>query len=418
MWNPLLSAVTDVFSGPILDDMVSEVDMGRLAMTCHFSLDVLCMEMHQPHDFLPQVLCLDWLIPANEVAKACVPPEPVKCVQILFRGGHGLGVWDIEPHMTLAQWFSGGKQGGSLDGYFSTIGGRILNSEAEVCNLGLGNLSEVVFHGRLRGGSFAGMGQGGGVPGTAEFGQWTCSNCGKKDCWSTRYSCYRCGCPRYFDVTRVEQMHAGQGKVGGMAGFHGPGVGAGMSGVRLVGALGRDQTYVSSGNPSYRKNNGRRGGAREGGVPGAGVGPGSGGNRVNFQEDIEQDGVPLPKSGVGIDAPNGAQTEASKTQRDRIIEAVEVLRLLLGQGVCSQIENLIQEHIPPLPKVTPPHSPTELERAQHLAKLLEDKARLEKKIQGEEEMVSKARLAVSKAEDDLSISQQELRTHFSNRCSS
>ena len=48
-------------------------------------------------------------------------------------------------------------------------------------------------------------------------------------------------------------------------------------------------------------------------------------------------------------------------------------------------------------------------RAQHLAKMLEDKARLEKKIQGEEEKVSKARLAVSKAEDDLSISQQELR---------
>ena len=71
-------------------------------------------------------------------------------------------------------------------------------------------------------------------------------------------------------------MHsAGQGKRGGMAGFHGQGVGAGTSGVRLVGALGWDQTYVSTGNPSYRKSNGRRGGAREGAVPGAGVGPGS-----------------------------------------------------------------------------------------------------------------------------------------------
>ena len=218
------------------------------------------------------------------------------------------------------------------------------------------------------------------------------------------------GAHRYFDVTGVGQVHsAGQGKGGGMAGFHGPGVGAGMSGVRLVGALGRDQTYVSLGNPSYRKNNGRRGGAREGAVPGAGVGPGSGGNRVKFQEGLEQDGVPLPKSGVGMDAPNGAQAGSGKTQRDKIIEAVEVLRLLLGQGVCSQVEDLIQEHIPPPPKVTPPHSPTELERAQQLAKLLEDKARLEKKIQGQEEQVSKARLAVSKAEDDLSISQQELR---------
>ena len=43
----------------------------------------------------------------------------------------------------------------------------------------------------------------------------------------------------------------------------------------------------------------------------------------------------------------------------RLIEAVEVLRLLLGQGVCSQVEDLIQDHIPPPPKVTPPHSPTE-----------------------------------------------------------
>ena len=53
---------------------------------------------------------------------------------------------------------------------------------------------------------------------------------------------------------------------------------------------------------------------------------------------------------------NGAQANSGKTQRDKIIEAVEVLRLLLGQGVCSQVEDLIQEHIPPslpLPKVTP-----------------------------------------------------------------
>ena len=98
-----------------------------------------------------------------------------------------------------------------------------------------------------------------------------------------------------------------------------------------------------------------------------------------------------------------------KSQRDKIIEAVQVLKLLLGQEVCSQVEDLIQDHIPALPKVTPPHSPTELERAQHLAKLLEDKAKLEKKIQGEEEKVSKAKLAVAEAEDDLSISQQELR---------
>ena len=271
MWNPLLGAMADVFAGPVLDDMVSEVDMGRVALTCHFSLDVLCSEMHQPHVFFPQVLSLDVLIPVNEVRKACGIPEPAKSVQILFRCGHDLGVWDLEAHTTLSQWFSGGKRGEGQDGYFSTIGGRILNSEAEVCALGLWHL-----------GSFTGM-SGGCVPGTGEFGQWTCSNCGKSDCWSTRYSCYRCGCPRYFDVAGVGQGYSGrQGKGGGMAGFHGQGVGAGMSGVRLVGALSRDQTYVSTGNPSYRKGNGRRGGAREGAVPGAGVGLGSGGNRVSW----------------------------------------------------------------------------------------------------------------------------------------
>ena len=124
-----------------------------------------------------------------------------------------------------------------------------------------------------------------------------------------------------------------------------------MSGVRLVCALGRDQTYVSTGNPSYRKGNGRRGGAREGAVPGAGVGPGSGGNR--FQEVLEQDGVPAARSGVGVKGPDGAQAGPGKTQRQKIFEAVEALRLLLEQGVCSQVEDLIQEHILPHPKVTP-----------------------------------------------------------------
>ena len=69
------------------------------------------------------------------------------------------------------------------------------------------------------------------------------------------------------------------------------------------GALGRNQTYVSTGNPSFRKNNGRRGGAREGAVLGAGVGPGSGGNRVRFLGELEQVGVPANKRGVGTEVP-------------------------------------------------------------------------------------------------------------------
>ena len=61
-------------------------------------------------------------------------------------------------------------------------------------------------------------------------------------------------------------------------------------------------------------------------------------------------GVPLHKSGVGMEVPHGAQADLGKTQRDKILEAVEASRLLLGQGVCSQVEDLIQDHIPPPPK--------------------------------------------------------------------
>ena len=89
--------------------------------------------MHEPHVFLPQVLSLDELIPVNEVRQACGIPEPAKSVQILFRGAHGLGVWDLEAHTTLAQWFSGGKRVGDEDrlhsGFGTSFGGGF-SSEA------------------------------------------------------------------------------------------------------------------------------------------------------------------------------------------------------------------------------------------------------------------------------------------------
>ena len=91
------------------------------------------------------------------------------------------------------------------------------------------------------------------------------------------------------------------------------------------------------------------------------------------------------------------------------LEAVEALKTLLGQGVGTQVVELIQEHIPPPPQVTPPGSPSESERAQHHAKLLDDKLKLDKSIQEGVERVSKARLVVAVAEDDLSILQQELK---------
>ena len=90
-------------------------------------------------------------------------------------------------------------------------------------------------------------------------------------------------------------------------------------------------------------------------MPGAGVGPGSGKNRVGFKVNLEQDSVPVPKSGVGVDAPNGAQAGSGKTLRDKIVEAVEVLRLLLGQSVCSQVEELFRNTFSHTQKLLPPH---------------------------------------------------------------
>ena len=120
-----------------------------------------------------------------------------------------------------------------------------------------------------------------------------------------------------------------------------------MSGVRLVGALGRDQTFVSAGNPTHRRGNGRRGNGREGPVPGAGVGNGR--NRVRFQEVPEETSV----GGSGVEVSGAAPKGQGKTQRDLILEAVEALGALLGQGVGTQVVDLIQEHILPPPQVTP-----------------------------------------------------------------
>ena len=184
-------------------------------------------------------------------------------------------------------------------------------------------MAEVVFHRRLPGGSFGGVVKGGCLPGT---GEWTCFNCDKTDCWSTRYSCYRCGVPRYFDGNGVELglFGVGPGEGGGMPGLQGHGVGTGMSGVRLVGALGRDQTYVLVGNPTHRKGNGRRGNGRRP-VPGAAVG--NEGSRVRFQEVPEDTAA----GRVGVEVSGAAPKGQGKTQRDLILEAVEALRALLGQ---------------------------------------------------------------------------------------
>ena len=62
-----------------------------------------------------------------------------------------------------------------------------------------------------------------------------------------------------------------------------------------------------------------------------------------------------------------------RTQRELILEAVEALETLLGQGVGEQLEVLLQS------PTHPPASSTELERAQQLTSLLGHRNRVEKK---------------------------------------
>ena len=62
-------------------------------------------------------------------------------------------------------------------------------------------------------------------------------------------------------------------------------------------------------------------------------------------------------SAVGAEAPGAAPMGQGRTQRELILEAIEALKTLLGQGVGTQVVDLIQEHIPPPPQVTPPKLP-------------------------------------------------------------
>ena len=83
------------------------------------------------------------------------------------------------------------------------------------------------------------------------------------------------------------------------------------------------------------------GGVREGPVPGAGVGVGGG--RVRFEEMPENvDGVGVGEGGAGMDLPGPVPVGQVRTQRE-----VEALKTLLGQGVGTQVADLIQEHILP-----------------------------------------------------------------------
>ena len=218
--------------------------------------------------------------------RLAVGPEPTKeaNVRFLYRESGRLGVQVVDGGLTLDEWFAGREGvnlGVGVDGYFATLGGKLLNPRVEIGRLGLGSLQEVVFHGRLKGGASKGAGR----VDSLNVVEWQCSFCMAPHCWQTKMACYRCGTPRFW-----ESGVLGQGGSGGLAGKGGGLVGGGsgkaagffvqgtvasaMGGTRIIGPTGRDQAYVPRGEPTFRKGNGAKGNGKAGVDTGAGAGVG------------------------------------------------------------------------------------------------------------------------------------------------
>ena len=125
----------------------------------------------------------------------------------------GLGIQKVRGGSSLAEWYLGlqeqGLGEGVVDGYFTTLGGRILNPEREVSG--------------LSGGAVRGVGKVVEVP---NIGEWQCTFCGAAHCWNTRLSCCRCGTLRNW-----QSGGAGHGGLVGGQG-RGNGVQAGVVGQR------------------------------------------------------------------------------------------------------------------------------------------------------------------------------------------
>ena len=103
----------------------------------------------------PRLLCLDELLSIYGNIQGMSNPKPAKIIWILFRSEDGLGVWGLAGGQSHVEWHMRAcfrKVAEGSEGYFSALVGRILDPGAEVENVGLGDMSEVVFH-RTVGGS-------------------------------------------------------------------------------------------------------------------------------------------------------------------------------------------------------------------------------------------------------------------------
>ena len=150
-----------------------------------------------------------------QVGEVHSPPEPEK-IQFLHKMQGEFKVATIWGGQSLEDWArqllgEGAWEG--IGGYFTTRGGKVLNSNAPVVKLGLHPSQEVVLQGRLRGGGFSGGGKGARGSGghSIQAGDWSCGNCHQPGCRNTRSSCYRCGAPRYQEQGALGRGIRGQG---------------------------------------------------------------------------------------------------------------------------------------------------------------------------------------------------------------
>ena len=254
----------------------------------------------------------------------------------------------VDGGLTLEEWFAGREEeklGVGVDGYFTTLGGKMLNPWAEISRLGLGGLQEVIFHGRLKGGAGKGAGRGD----TPNVGEWQCSFCLAPHCWNTRMACYRCGTPRYWESGVLGQGGPGglAGKGGGFggggsgkaAGFFGQGgVASAMGGTRIIGPTGRDQVYVPRGEPTFRKGNGAEGGGKGGGDTGAGVG-----GRFLSEVVGANGGEAVGRSGGTGPVPPGPPPFSEGSA----VSALRALVELLEPEVGAQVRGLVEGLLPP-----------------------------------------------------------------------
>ena len=57
------------------------------------------------------------------------------------------------------------------------------------------------------------------------------------------------------------------------------------------------------------------------------------------------------------------------TDRDKVLQAVDMFKGLLGEEVVAAVGELVQGHLPPMPPAPAPRTPTEAERLEKQAEL-------------------------------------------------